>query len=73
MLVGLSQVYICSHIWESLADAYLIRGAHTSALKSYQRALQLTPESLYPLIQLANIKVVKKSKKFTNIKLSNAV
>jgi len=47
-----------SHNWESLADAYLIRGAHTSALKSYQRALQLNPGSLYPMIQLANIKLV---------------
>lgn len=37
-----------------------MRGAHTSALKSYQRALQLSPEALYPMIQLANIKLVYK-------------
>ncbi|CAD6233381.1 GSCOCG00007165001-RA-CDS [Cotesia congregata] len=48
-----------NHCWESLADAYWARGAHTSALKSYQRALDLSPGSLYPMIQLANIKLVK--------------
>ncbi|CAG5092823.1 Similar to TTC37: Tetratricopeptide repeat protein 37 (Homo sapiens) [Cotesia congregata] len=47
-----------NHCWESLADAYWARGAHTSALKSYQRALDLSPGSLYPMIQLANIKLV---------------
>ncbi|KAK0096871.1 hypothetical protein PV326_004037 [Microctonus aethiopoides] len=47
-----------NHCWESLADAYWARGAHTSALKSYQRALELSPGSLYPMIQLANIKLV---------------
>lgn len=57
LLISLQFVY--SHSWESLADAYLARGAHTSALKSYQRALELNPESLYPLIQLAHIKVVR--------------
>lgn len=51
--------FIHSHCWESLADAYWARGAHTSALKSYQRALELSPGSLYPMIQLANIKLVR--------------
>lgn len=54
-------IFCCfSHCWESLADAYLARGAHTSALKSYQRALDLSPGAVYPMIQLANIKVVGK-------------
>lgn len=47
-----------NHCWESLADAYWARGSHTSALKSYQRALDLSPDSLYPMIQLANINLV---------------
>ncbi|XP_011301228.1 tetratricopeptide repeat protein 37 [Fopius arisanus] len=47
-----------NHCWESLADAYWARGAHTSALKSYQRALELSPGSLYPMLQIANINLV---------------
>ncbi|KAF7996121.1 hypothetical protein HCN44_010377 [Aphidius gifuensis] len=47
-----------NHCWESLADAYWARGSHTSALKSYQRAADLSPDSLYPMIQLANINLV---------------
>ncbi|XP_063995924.1 superkiller complex protein 3 [Diachasmimorpha longicaudata] len=47
-----------NHCWESLADAYWARGAHTSALRSYQRALELSPGSLYPMIQTANINLV---------------
>lgn len=57
-MLHLSCIGFRSHSWESLADAYLVRGAHMSALKSYQRALQLSPGSLYPMIQLANIKLV---------------
>ncbi|XP_012257142.2 tetratricopeptide repeat protein 37 isoform X1 [Athalia rosae] len=44
--------------WEILADAYLEKGAHTSALKSYQRALELSPGSVYSMIQIANIKLM---------------
>ncbi|XP_046485171.1 superkiller complex protein 3 isoform X1 [Neodiprion pinetum] len=47
-----------NHCWEILADAYLERGAHASALKSYHRALELIPGSLYPMIQIANIKLI---------------
>lgn len=47
-----------NHGWESLADAYWSRGAYTSALKSYQRALDLCPGSLYSMIQIANIKLI---------------
>ncbi|KAB0804312.1 hypothetical protein PPYR_01282 [Photinus pyralis] len=45
-----------SYCWESLADAYMARGAYTSALKSYQKATEIQPKSLYPLLQVANIK-----------------
>ncbi|KAK2577968.1 hypothetical protein KPH14_011630 [Odynerus spinipes] len=47
-----------NHGWESLADAYWLRGAYISALKSYQRALDLCPGSLYSMIQVANIKLI---------------
>ncbi|CAK9797777.1 Tetratricopeptide repeat protein 37 [Anthophora plagiata] len=47
-----------NHSWEVLGDAYFIRGAYTSALKSYERALDLCPNSLYPMIQQANIKLI---------------
>ncbi|KAJ8681556.1 hypothetical protein QAD02_017348 [Eretmocerus hayati] len=47
-----------SNCWECLADAYLARGAHLSALKSYERALQLNPESIYSMTQLAHIKLL---------------
>ncbi|XP_015592231.1 tetratricopeptide repeat protein 37 [Cephus cinctus] len=49
---------IDNHSWECLADAYWARGAHISALKSYQRALDLSPGSFYPMMQLANIKLM---------------
>lgn len=58
-LLSLILLFIfCSHSWECLADAYFARGAYTCALRSYQRAFQLDPETFYPLIQLANIKLV---------------
>ncbi|XP_014213900.1 tetratricopeptide repeat protein 37-like [Copidosoma floridanum] len=47
-----------SNCWECLADAYLARGAHLSALRSYERACQLNPESFYSMIQLSNIKLL---------------
>lgn len=55
-LISISALF--SHGWESLADAYWSRGAYRSALKSYQRALDLCPGSLYSMIQVANIKLV---------------
>ncbi|KAK4885213.1 hypothetical protein RN001_001484 [Aquatica leii] len=45
-----------SHCWESLADAYMSRGAYTSALKCYQKAIEIVPNSLYALLQIGNIK-----------------
>ncbi|XP_069681678.1 tetratricopeptide repeat protein 37 [Periplaneta americana] len=47
-----------SHCWESLADAYYGRGAHTAALKSYQRVLELNPDAVYPAFQLGTIKQI---------------
>jgi tetratricopeptide (TPR) repeat protein len=50
--------FVFSNCWECLADAYLARGAYISALKSYERALELNPDSFFSMIQLANIKLV---------------
>ncbi|XP_017785314.1 PREDICTED: tetratricopeptide repeat protein 37 [Nicrophorus vespilloides] len=47
-----------SHCWECLADAYLARGAYTSAIKCYQKAFEIKPDSLYALLQVAHIKKV---------------
>ncbi|XP_046688834.1 tetratricopeptide repeat protein 37-like [Homalodisca vitripennis] len=45
-----------SHMWEALADAYMARGANGSALKSYQKVLELKPGAFYPALQIATIK-----------------
>jgi superkiller protein 3 len=47
-----------THCWESLADAYLAKGAYTSALKCYEKTSSLSQEALYPLLQMAHIKQV---------------
>ncbi|XP_054277686.1 tetratricopeptide repeat protein 37-like [Macrosteles quadrilineatus] len=47
-----------SHLWEALADAYLARGANGSALKSYQRVLDLRPGAFYPALKIATIKQI---------------
>ncbi|RZC41781.1 tetratricopeptide repeat protein 37, partial [Asbolus verrucosus] len=47
-----------THCWESLADAYLAKGAYTSALKCYEKASDLSKAALYPLLQMANIKQI---------------
>uniref|UniRef100_A0A3B3SLZ1 SKI3 subunit of superkiller complex n=1 Tax=Paramormyrops kingsleyae TaxID=1676925 RepID=A0A3B3SLZ1_9TELE len=47
------QDYIC---WECLGEAYLNRRMFTSALKTFARAHELNPESIYNLYQMAAIK-----------------
>lgn len=47
-----------SECWESLADAYLARGAYIAALKCYQKTVELTSNTLYPLLRIATIKRV---------------
>lgn len=51
--------------WESLADAYLARGAYIAALKCYQKTVELTTNTLYSLIQIATIKRVRFRSKFS--------
>ncbi|CAH1156223.1 unnamed protein product [Phaedon cochleariae] len=45
-----------THCWQSLADAYFARGSFTSALKCYEKSLELATNSLYSSLQIANIK-----------------
>ncbi|XP_071101530.1 superkiller complex protein 3-like [Haliotis cracherodii] len=45
-----------NHVWECLAEAYLHRGSYTAALKTFTKAAELNPESVYSLFQIASIK-----------------
>lgn len=51
-------LHIFRHCWESLADAYLAKGAYSSALKCYEKTSILLQGALYPMIQKAHIKQV---------------
>ncbi|KAB0361128.1 hypothetical protein FD754_005284 [Muntiacus muntjak] len=41
--------------WESLGEAYLSRGGYTTALKSFTKASELNPESIYSVFKVAAI------------------
>lgn len=43
---------------ETLGDAYFARGAYTSAIKTFQRALEVNVGSLYSQIRIASIQQV---------------
>ena len=45
-----------SACWEALGDAYMARGSYMSALKTFQKAVELNPGSIYPVYQIAAIK-----------------
>uniref|UniRef100_A0A7M4E6S7 SKI3 subunit of superkiller complex n=1 Tax=Crocodylus porosus TaxID=8502 RepID=A0A7M4E6S7_CROPO len=70
-----------SNCWESLGEAYLSRGGYTTALKSFTKASELNPESVYSIYQAAVIdqllgrykeaiaeyqKILKKSKEYVS-------
>nr|XP_014340513.1 PREDICTED: tetratricopeptide repeat protein 37 isoform X1 [Latimeria chalumnae]XP_014340514.1 PREDICTED: tetratricopeptide repeat protein 37 isoform X1 [Latimeria chalumnae]XP_014340515.1 PREDICTED: tetratricopeptide repeat protein 37 isoform X1 [Latimeria chalumnae] len=42
--------------WESLGEAYLSRGGYTTALKSFTKASELNPQSIYSMYKIAAIK-----------------
>ena len=44
------------HCWECLGEGYMIRGSFTAAIKAFSRAVELNPDSLYCLYQIASIK-----------------
>ncbi|XP_060530734.1 tetratricopeptide repeat protein 37 [Cylas formicarius] len=66
-----------AHCWESLADAYVARGAYTSALKCYQKSLELSNAGLYARYQVATIKSIlgeylEAKKEFESVLVHNA-
>ncbi|XP_062068375.1 superkiller complex protein 3 [Lepus europaeus] len=44
--------------WESLGEAYLSRGSYTTALKSFTKASELNPESIYSVFKVAAIQQI---------------
>uniref|UniRef100_A0A8C3RNX7 Tetratricopeptide repeat domain 37 n=1 Tax=Chelydra serpentina TaxID=8475 RepID=A0A8C3RNX7_CHESE len=47
-----------SNCWESLGEAYLSRGGYTTALKSFTKASELNPESIYSIYKAASIEQI---------------
>ncbi|KAM8960803.1 superkiller complex protein 3 [Pelodytes ibericus] len=45
-----------SNCWECLGEAYLSRGGYTTALKSFTKASELNPDSVYSMYKIASIK-----------------
>ncbi|XP_033155918.1 tetratricopeptide repeat protein 37 [Drosophila mauritiana] len=46
----------CISYWESLGDAYAGRGSYNSAIRVFQKILELSPENNYALLQIASVK-----------------
>ncbi|XP_062985670.1 superkiller complex protein 3 isoform X2 [Elgaria multicarinata webbii] len=46
------------HCWESLGEAYLSRGGYTTALKSFRKARELNPKSIYSVYKAAAIEQI---------------
>lgn len=44
--------------WEGLADAYYQRGSFNSAMKVYQKIIELDPENEYSRLQVGVVKLV---------------
>lgn len=44
--------------WESLGDAYAARGSYNSAIRVFQKILELSPSNSYAQLQIALIKTV---------------
>nr|DBA23398.1 TPA: hypothetical protein GDO54_014314 [Pyxicephalus adspersus] len=47
-----------SNCWECLGEAYLSRGGYTTALKSFMKANELNPDSMYNAYKIASIKQI---------------
>lgn len=39
-------------MWESLGDAYFLRGSYSAALNTYNKALELDPNSMYAKLKV---------------------
>ncbi|XP_017015128.2 superkiller complex protein 3 [Drosophila takahashii] len=51
----------CMVYWESLGDAYAARGSYNSAIRVFQKILELSAENSYALLQIASIKTTIRS------------
>jgi len=49
----------CMVYWESLGDAYAARGSYNSAIRVFQKILELSADNSYALLQIASIKTVR--------------
>ncbi|XP_075693260.1 superkiller complex protein 3 isoform X2 [Rhinoderma darwinii] len=47
-----------SNCWECLGEAYLSRGGYSTALKSFMKASELNPDSMYSAYKIASIKQI---------------
>ncbi|XP_053330770.1 SKI3 subunit of superkiller complex protein isoform X2 [Spea bombifrons] len=47
-----------ANCWECLGEAYLSRGGYTTALKSFMKASELSPDSVYSMYKIASIKQI---------------
>ncbi|XP_075037195.1 superkiller complex protein 3 [Mixophyes fleayi] len=47
-----------ANCWECLGEAYLSRGGYTTALKSFMKASELNPDSMYSVYKIASIKQI---------------
>uniref|UniRef100_A0A1A9UF77 Tetratricopeptide repeat protein 37 n=1 Tax=Glossina austeni TaxID=7395 RepID=A0A1A9UF77_GLOAU len=47
----------CMIYWESLGDAYAERGSYNSAIRVFQKILEMQPDNLYAQLQVALMKV----------------
>ncbi|KAM4707819.1 superkiller complex protein 3 [Discoglossus pictus] len=45
-----------ANCWECLGEAYLSRGGYSTALKSFTKASELNPDSVYSIYKMASIK-----------------
>ncbi|XP_013109877.2 tetratricopeptide repeat protein 37 [Stomoxys calcitrans] len=46
----------CMIYWESLGDAYAVRGSYNSAIRVFQKVLEMEPTNIYAKLQMAIMK-----------------
>ncbi|XP_037886996.1 tetratricopeptide repeat protein 37 isoform X1 [Glossina fuscipes] len=54
---AIKQDVSCMIYWESLGDAYAERGSYNSAIRVFQKILEMQPDNLYAQLQVALMKV----------------
>lgn len=55
----------CMNYWESLGDAYSERGSYYSAIRVFQKILEMCPSNIYAKLQIALLKSVRLDTKKT--------